>query len=112
MGKKKKFFNNSYALNKPYRGPFFKKRINHTHLIREKRRTIFPKKISHTYGLFGTEEYRVLLINQTASLFVFSINGLKQNARSEGGLYVVVSCRETSRMSKYFSKSPPLQYVM
>ena len=55
MGKKKKFFNNSYALNKPYRGPFFKKRINHTHLIREKRRTIFPKKISHTYGLFGTE---------------------------------------------------------
>ena len=44
MGKKKKFFNNSYALNKPYRGPFFKKRINHTHLIREKRRTIFPKK--------------------------------------------------------------------
>ena len=54
--RKKKFFNNSYALNKPYRGPFFKKRINHTHLIREKRRTIFPKKISHTYGLFGTEE--------------------------------------------------------
>ena len=53
----KKFLNNSYALNMPYRGPLFQKRINHTHLIREKRRTIFPKKkISHTYGLFGTEE--------------------------------------------------------
>ena len=32
--------------------------------------------------------------------------------RPEGGLYVVVSCGETSRMSKYFSKSPPLQSVM
>ena len=42
--RKKKFFNNSYALNKPYRGPLFQKRINHTHLIRKKRRTFFPKK--------------------------------------------------------------------
>ena len=40
----KNFFNNSYALNKPYRGPLFQKRINHTHLIRKKRRTFFPKK--------------------------------------------------------------------
>lgn len=51
----KNFFNNSYTLNKPYRGPLFQKRINHTHLIRKKQRTFFPKKISHTYGLFGTE---------------------------------------------------------
>ena len=44
MSKNKKFFNNSYALNKPYRGPLFQKRINHTHLIRKKQRTFFPKK--------------------------------------------------------------------
>ena len=40
----KKFLNNSYALNMPYRGPLFQKRINHMHLIRKKRRTFFPKK--------------------------------------------------------------------
>ena len=32
--------------------------------------------------------------------------------KAEGGLYVVVSCWDMSRMSKYFSKSPPLQSVM
>ena len=40
-------------------------------------------------------------------------NALMQGSNnSEGGLYVVVSCGETSSMSKYFSKSPPLQPVM
>ena len=42
--RKKKFFNNSYALNKPYRGPFFKKKNKPYALNNGKTEDHFSKK--------------------------------------------------------------------
>ena len=66
----KNFFNNSYALNKPYRGPLFQKRINHTHLIRKKQRTFFPKKNKPYVWLIRHRRVNLLLYYVTSSSFV------------------------------------------